>query len=544
MKTLSVEEMLKQEQAAILSGISVDQLLQNAGQNLAKVIERRFSSGPKSIVALVGRGNNGGDALVALSHLTEHGWKARALIMTERSDVSLVHQAVSAGVEILEVKNVADPREMADLLDGHSILLDALLGTGFSGSVRPELAALMRLVYQALPWLPRRPFIVAVDCPSGVNCSTGQADPEVLPADLTICMAACKQGLLLQPAFSFVGELASAGIGIEILNGAAGLLEVVEAEDVKAVLPERSWNAHKGTAGRLVVCGGSVEYVGAPVLSGLGAYAVGAGLVRMVVPSIVQTSAATMLPEAIWTLMPTTDGVMAESGTELLMHAIKGNKALVFGPGMGQLPASQKLVRSFFTRLAAGAEHHSRPLGFGRADPYNEQVDSGSSHNVPPIVVDADGLRSLTALPQWWCTLPPGSVITPHPGEMAALTGRSVADVQSDRLETARNGASNWGCIVVLKGAQTVVAEPGGRAAIIPISAPALAKAGTGDVLAGVIGALLAQGVDSFSAAWAGAWLHARAGLALQVRHGNNRSPMASELPWGLRRVLSDLVHH
>ena len=539
MKHISVEEMLQQEQNAINNGTGVNQLIQNAGQNLAFAIDRRAIAGRRSIVAMVGKGNNGADALVALSQLAQIGWKTRALIMVDRHDDWMVQQASAAGVEVRDAILAGDHLEMAQLLGEPAILLDALLGTGFQGHVKPELAKRMQLVVHALDYLPKRPIVVAVDCPSGVNCSTGHADPAVIPANLTICMGACKAGLLLQPAFGLVGELASAGIGIDIEDGAAGPLQVVEAADVMSVLPKREWNTHKGGAGKMLICGGSVEYIGAPVLSGLGAYTLGAGLVRMAVPAIVQSSAASKLPEAIWTIMPTVDGAMSEDGTELLLRATKGCKAVVIGPGMGPLPASQKLVKSYFSALLAGFEPHNRPIGFGSvAEKMGNRVDEDTDWAVPPMVVDADGLRNLAMLPQWWNALPAGCILTPHPGEMAALTGASVAELQTDRLASARKAARAWGCVVLFKGAQTVVAEPKGHAAIIPIAEPALAKAGTGDVLAGVIGALLAQGLDSFSAAWAGAWLHARAGQFVRARHGNNLSPIASELTWGLRRVL------
>ena len=543
MKLLTVAEMIEQEHAAIAKGMSVSMLMNRAGLGLAEVIRQRvkiLGLQKVEVVALVGNGNNGGDALIALMELARQGWAAKVIYLADRGGVdNLCAQVLAMGIPVIAANEMENGSELAKFLSGANLVLDGVLGTGFKGEMRHELARRLSAITKAFSWMPTRPYVVAVDCPSGANCDTGEVAPETLHADLTVCMAACKQGLLRQPAFGLCGEIASVGIGIEVSDGASGRLEVVEATDVRNILPLRQWDAHKGKSGNVIICGGSAEYVGAPVLAGMGAYAVGSGLVRLAVPAFIQQAFASKLPEAIWLLMPADDGSMEETGAALLRQTVENANVLVFGPGMGRQYSAQRLAHQYFGNLVAQIPT-IRPIGFGLGNTTNK-MNQPSSFAHPPVVIDADGIRNLSGMEGWWKALPAGSVLTPHPGEMAGLTGMATADVQADRVGIASRFAKKWGCSVILKGAQSVIGGPDGRIALIPISAPALAKAGSGDVLAGIVAGLMAQGLVGYDAAWCGAWLHAMAGVDMANQQGNEKTPTASDIVQSLKRVFEKI---
>ena len=538
MKILSVSEMIAAEHKAIAAGTPQDQLMARAGHGLAAVILRRLKNkqlAHAKVVALVGSGNNGGDALLALMALAQAGCQCSVVSVVHRgSGDVLASQAAKMGIATTSMEKGDLTPEVLAWLNEADMVIDGILGTGFKGSLKPALAQALGAIKQVLLEQPKPAFVVAVDCPSGVQCDSGAAAPEVLPADLTVCMAAIKAGLLLQPAFSLCGEFESVDIGIEIEDWNFGPLQVLEERDIAALLPQRQWDAHKGSVGNALVCGGSAEYLGAPTLAAAGAYAVGAGLVRLAVPAFIQAAFASNLPEAIWALLPASDGALEEDGADLLAGFAANAKAVLLGPGIGRQPSTQKFTRKFFAMLN-GHQKPVKPIGFGQAVTPVKAL----AKPAPPMVVDADGLRNLAELQEWWHLLPAGSVLTPHPGEMVALTGYTPDDVKMNREKVARRFAQVWGCTIILKGAQSIIAGPDGRTSMVPISAPALAKAGSGDVLAGMVVGLMAQGLPGYEAACCAAWLHAQAGLEVARKHGNQKTPLASDVVRSLRRVFS-----
>ena len=506
MKYVSVQEMIRIEEAADAAGYSYSQMMEAAGRGLADQIQKYYGrGGSRSITALVGSGNNGGDALVALIALEKNGWQTCGLLFKKRAeDDPLVARYLSSG-GILEDCTSFDQAQsiFRKQISKSDIMLDAVLGTGVKLPIRRELKELMAEAKQIWAALDQPPVVVAVDCPSGIDCDSGAADPVVIPAQLTVTMAAVKQGLLKMPAFQYCGEIRLVDIGLpEGLPELESITRsVLDYDQVQEMIPYRELDAHKGTFGKVLIAAGSINYPGAALLAGRGAYQSGAGLVQLGVPAGIYPGLIGAFPEAIWVSLPEDQGGFSSNASQLLSRNLDRTNAFLIGPGLGRGSARTQFVEKVL-----------------------------KIKSLPPTVIDADGLQILAGLKEWWRELPGECVLTPHPGEMSALTGRPVREIQEDRAGTAEKYAAEWDAVVVLKGAITVIASPGGNSRIIPIATPALAAAGTGDVLAGVISGLLAQGLSPFDAAAAGAWIQARAGVQAADILGTTASVMAGDV--------------
>ena len=343
---------------------------------------------------------------------------------------------------------------------------------------------------QPLPW-PELP-VLAVDCPSGLNCDTGALDSAAIPAALTVTFACPKWGQLQFPGAGACGLLAVADIGVPEELTAEIAVELIGPEDVQRWLPSRPMDAHKGTFGKALIAGGSLNYTGAAYLSAAAATRAGAGLVTLAIPLPLHAALAGALPEVTWLPLPGPEGVHTAPGAAKLLCDTADYDALLVGPGLTSTEDAQGFVDTLFSGAGLPKDEWSGLL-----------------------VVDADALNLLAKLPDWPDRLPPGSILTPHPGEMARLTGMAVSEVNARRIENARRWAAQWGHIVLLKGPHTVIAAPDGRTAVLPFALPVLATAGSGDVLAGAIVAMLAQGLPAFEATLLGAYLHGQAGLLI-----------------------------
>ena len=533
MKLVSVTEMKAIEQKAAGGGLSYETMMKNAGFGLAQMIDRYYGHLlPKTALGLIGSGNNGGDTLIALDHLLEMGWEIRAWIIRQRhADDPLLLSLKQKGVLI-----IPPDQDFLPGLKGASVIVDGVLGTGVRLPLDPEIGSRLSSVKNSILKNPQKIFVVAADCPSGVDCSTGEAAVECIPADLTVCMASAKTGMLSFPAFELLGQLVKVDIGLPIPFPALDdiPLAVADEESMASLLPARPANSHKGSLGTITIAAGSINYPGAALLAGKGAYMVGTGLVQMAVPESIQTIIAGNLPEAIWLLLPERSGVIDGIAAKVVKGHLSKSTAMLIGPGLGQ----EKITLDFIdTLLTAGPEEKSQSTGFLGMDEMGKRPD----FILPSLVVDADGLRLVSRIKNWTNHLPPMTILTPHPGEMAALTGLSVSEIQADRIKVATSFAREWGHIVVLKGALTIIAQPDGAAVIIPVSTSALAKAGTGDVLAGMIAGLLSQKIAPYSAAVLGAYLHAQAGLIAQDRVGVPESVMASDVITAIPKAIYKL---
>lgn len=532
MKLVTVAEIQSVEREANERGWTYAQMMEKAGNGLAEIVLSFYGyEESQSAVGLVGTGNNGGDTLIALERLAKEGWQARAYLIRPRKDDALVKRLKDAGGEVDIAGNDPDFATLDAWLREASVLLDGVLGTGFHLPLKAEIAKILRHVKE----LPALPDIVAVDCPSGVDLDTGEAAEEAIEADITVCMAAVKVGLLRFPAYRLAGALEAVDIGLpEGLPAFEALkIETVTEEMVRKCMPDRPEDGHKGTFGTVAVAAGSVNFTGAAYLCSAAAYRIGAGLVQVSVPAPLHAALAGQLPEVTWVLLPHEMGVIAEGAVDTLVKHLEKASVLVWGPGFGL----EETTAAFVRRLIEGKGQAMRGRGIGFVAP--ERSASEQSAALPPMVIDADGLKLLARIQDWHKLLPPMSILTPHPGEMAILTGKTVGEIQSNRIGAAVDYAKAWGHVVVLKGAMTVIASPDGRVRVVPVATSALAHGGTGDVLAGMIAGLCAQGVQPFDACTAGAWIHAQTGLLAAEELGHPASVLAGNLIDVLPEVLS-----
>lgn len=542
MKLVTVTEMQAVEREADAGGLSYAEMMENAGLGLAEVVADVYGDRRDGgVLGLVGSGNNGGDTLVALWHLAAQGWRASAYLVRPRPEEDpLAARLKEAAGEILSIERDPKLEKLAAAVKSHAVLLDGVLGTGIRLPLRGKVAEALGKTREIVESMDGPPKVVAVDCPSGVDCDSGEAAGETIPADLTVTMAAVKTGLLRFPGSRLAGDLRVVGIGLENngleLKSWAGIRrQVATATMVRASLPERPVDAHKGTFGTALVVAGSLNYTGAALLAGQAAYRAGAGLVTLAVPSVLHAPLAGHFPEATWLLLPHELGVIAEGAADLISKNLERATAMLVGPGFG----IEEKTLVFLTRLI-GASRANRRGGIGFVSP--KPASPGSEGPaLPPLVVDADGLKLLARIEGWEKYLPAPAVLTPHPGEMAILTGLETAEIQADRLGAAERFAKEWGHVVVLKGANTVVSAPDGRTTVIPVATAALARAGTGDVLAGLVTGLRAQGVEAFEAAVGGSWIHAQAGLEAEKQMGSSAAILAGDVLHSVAEVMRSL---
>lgn len=534
MRWVNVEQMKELERLANESGLSYEKMMENAGTQLAKTINSRFGQAQeKTIIGLVGSGNNGGDALVALNWLAERGWTCSALLVKDRAQGdTLVEKFLIHGGRLINIKQVESTRELSNLMGEHDFILDGVIGTGFSLPLKDEIAHFLAKIKVAL----QKQIVIAVDCPSGINCDSGEAAKETLPASLTVCMEAVKAGLLKVPAYQLCGEIVVVPIG---LTGQLAEKKsdnfVIDSCWVAGNLPKRKLDGHKKSFGTVLVVGGSANYLGAPMFSGMAAYRAGAGLVTLATPRIVQLTMAGMLPEATWYILDDENGVISEESAALLNEPMKTASSMVVGPGIGRDETTRRFLSRWLLQQESGKTNGSFGFVPVAATKAKEKLV------YPPMVVDADALRWLSGQPNWIQNTSLKLVLTPHVGEMSALSGLSAEEIQQKREKVAAEFAKVWGQVVVLKGAFTVVAAPSGQIAIVPVANSALAKAGSGDALSGIIAALIAQGMPLFEAACAGAWIHARAGELVAKKQENEFSLLVREIVNDIPQVFAEL---
>lgn len=494
MKVLTAVAMQELDRRTIAEiGLPGMVLMENAGRAVADIICARYADCyPGPVMILCGRGNNGGDGFVIARHLRDEGWQVRVVLLADRTVPTGDAAAMLAVFERSGGTVIAAPDAAAltVALDGHScrLCVDALLGTGCTRA--PE-----GVVAVAVDWLNRQSApVVAVDIPSGVDAGSGRIPGSAVRAALTVTFAFAKVGLVSYPGAGVAGEVVIAPIGIprEVADAAPADCLLIDRSEAKVLLPSRPVDGHKGTFGHLLVVAGSLGKSGAAVMTATAGLRAGAGLVTLACPASLQTIAATQLLEVMTEPLAEVGGAVSLQSMAELLALSDGKQALAIGPGLGTGDETTALVRRLL-----------------KASPL-------------PAVIDADGLNALAGhLDVLAQRRDRPTVLTPHPGEMARLTGQSVAVVQADRIAAARNFAVTHGVVLVLKGARTVTASPDGRVRINASGHAGMASGGMGDVLTGLIGGLLAQGMTAADAAALGVFLHGLAGDRLYDRYGD-----------------------
>ena len=550
MKLVTVEQMKAIEAASDAAGHSYDAMMDRAGAAVAQVIQQRGAVKGKRILVLVGSGNNGGDGLVTARHLCEAGAEVACYLLKPRDDAR-VAATREAGAFIGALPDDRGLRVLRRFSLGADVVVDALFGTGARLPLSPDAQKLLNtvkgdiearrskdaaLTAPAAPAAPAGPLIVAVDGPSGMDFDGGALDGRALPADVSVTFAYPKLGHTRFPAAQACGELIVADIGVDPALASGVTLELADPNMIRRRLPARPASAHKGTFGKVMIVAGSIHYAGAPALSAAAAYRCGAGLVTVAAPRPVVPIVASRVTEATFQPLPDSIGIVSADAVPILNQALKGYRAVLIGPGL----THEKEAIAFLERLLGAEPPSQRRIGFAPplSPPQAEGTTGGAS--LPPLVLDADGLNIVSEKEEWWKLLPELSVLTPHPGEMARLTRSEREEIEADRISVASRFAQTWGHVVVLKGAFTVVAAPDGQTVVMPFANPALATAGSGDVLAGAIAGLRAQGLDAFDAALCGAYIHGLSGHNARAEIGESgvvAGDLLERLPAALRQL-------
>jgi ADP-dependent NAD(P)H-hydrate dehydratase / NAD(P)H-hydrate epimerase len=457
-------------------GISGADLMEAAGTALAEAVAGLAPQGPVRIVC--GKGNNGGDGLVAARHLRGLGFAVEALELEQ------------GGIDDLD----------AWLADAGAIV-DAIFGTGFKGAPREPTAAAIEAINRC--GAP----VIACDIASGVDASSGEVEGAAVEADLTVSFHAAKLGHRIAPGKWHTGELLVVPIGIPDgapsapAGGAIG-------PGVLGLLPARGERSTKFSSGQVVIAGGSRGLTGAVRMSSLAAIRAGAGYATVAVPADLEAIFESSQPEVMSVGCSGGDGCLAPAGLKAIRRAFERAAGGVFGPGMGRDPGAVELAREAVAAIEA------------------------------PLVIDADGLNAFAGEIALLRKRRAPTILTPHAGELGRLLGRSSDQIAAKRLSAAREAATAAGAIVVLKGDDTIVTD-GDRVAVNALAAPALATAGTGDVLSGVAAAMLARGLEPFAAACAAVLIHARAGRDAAHEVGLAESVIATDvidsIPVGMR---------
>jgi hydroxyethylthiazole kinase-like uncharacterized protein yjeF len=479
MKLVTAGQMQSIEQACVEAGVSLDALMENAGLAIAEYIRDVFADSlnsstdsttadklyGKRIMILVGPGNNGADGFVAGRHLAAWGANVTAVLCAGRKSPDPKRRlAEEAGIPVVDGVSKSGSELLNEKLATTDVVIDAVLGTGASLPITEPLSSLLfSVVESAAP-------VIALDLPTGLNSDTGEFDIAGLPADLTLFLGYPKLGPAVEAGPAPTGETETLDIGIPFGLDSHVKTELLTIDVAASIQPERPTDGHKGTFGSTLIVGGSKEYLGAVTMATDAATRSGVGLVYVATPEPAHRLVGGDVPEAIYRVLPVSenDKVATPSAARVVLELSARMASVVIGPGLGQTPASSEFLSILLSQL-------------------DDRL---------PLVLDADALNILSKTHKWWERFANPAVLTPHPGEMGRLMGISAAEVQKDRAAVALEAASKFDRIVVLKGAATLIAAPDGRLSVSPWVNSGLAKGGSGDVLAGLLGGLLAQQPD------------------------------------------------
>lgn len=515
MKLVTAQEMKEIDRLATAEyGVSGLLLMDAAAKHTADVaLEYLPRERAGQAVIFCGGGNNGGDGLGAARWLLSYGARVKVFLVGVEPEKLSGDAAVEMQLYLQAGGRMETLRGEEDWLlaqlaaERADVLVDALLGTGFSGELRPDARRACQLLNKCdAP-------VVAVDIPSGVQADDGSAAEDAVQATVTVTMALPKAGLLLYPGRAHAGKIFVANIGMpsKLLTAYPSRKYRVTAAMVRDLLPLRAANAHKGDAGRVLLCAGSPGYTGAAALCGQAAVKAGAGLVSLLTPLSSREVLAVKLTEVmVHGLLERMPGVLGGGAASDVLQRAQNADVLALGPGLGVSESTQQAVRDILAKAEL------------------------------PVVIDADALTALKEHTDLLAQMQAPKALTPHPGEMARLTGLAAEDIDRNRLAVAAKYAQEWGAVLVLKGAPTVIGCPDGTVYVNSTGSSALATGGSGDVLTGIIAALAAQGVTLQEAAICGVYLHGLAGKLACGDVGLAAGEIAAHLGAARRQALAE----
>lgn len=487
-------------------------LMDNAAQAVAEAVHEALTAlEGERVVIFCGGGNNGGDGLGAARWLQSYGVSVRAFVVGAALDAVQGDAAMElamftkAGGRV-EALSTEDDWVLAELAASKAdVLVDALLGTGFHGELEGDVLRACELLNKS------EKYILAVDIPTGVNADNGAVSENAVRADHTVTMALVKTGLLLYPGREYCGdiELADISMPVKLVEEYQSDKYRLTDEIVRELLPLRKANAHKGDAGRVVICAGSPGYTGAAALASDAAVKAGAGLVSLYTPLSSRDVLAIKLTEVmVHGLLERMPGILGGGAASDVASSAEAADVLAIGPGLGTSESTQEAVRTILQKITT------------------------------PVVIDADALTALAGHTEILAAMQAQKVLTPHPGEMARLTGLEIAEIEADRINVAKKYAEQWQAIVVLKGAPTVIGCPNGTVYVNSTGNSSLATGGSGDVLTGIIAGLAAQEISLQEAAICGVYLHGLAAELTGIDIGLAAGELAALLPQAREQVL------
>ena len=487
-------------------------LMDNAAQAVAEAVHEALTAlEGERVVIFCGGGNNGGDGLGAARWLQSYGVSVRAFVVgaaldAVQGDAALELAMFTKAGGRVEALSTEDDWVLAELAASKAdVLVDALLGTGFHGELEGDVLRACELLNKS------EKYILAVDIPTGVNADNGAVCEQAVRADHTVTMALVKTGLLLYPGREYCGdiELADISMPVKLVEEYQSDKYRLTDEIVRELLPLRKANAHKGDAGRVVICAGSPGYTGAAALASDAAVKAGAGLVSLYTPLSSRDVLAIKLTEVmVHGLLERMPGILGGGAASDVASSAEAADVLAIGPGLGTSESTQEAVRTILQKITT------------------------------PVVIDADALTALAGHTEILAAMQAQKVLTPHPGEMARLTGLEIAEIEADRINIAKKYAEQWQAIVVLKGAPTVIGCPNGTVYVNSTGNSSLATGGSGDVLTGIIAGLAAQEISLQEAAICGVYLHGLAAELTGIDIGLAAGELAALLPQAREQVL------
>lgn len=491
MLILDTKQTKKLEEEYISGGVENIKLMTTAGGSVAKFVREKYNSDGHAVAVLCGKGNNGGDGFAAAKKLAECGSKVRIILVSGQpatdDAIDLFGRADRAGIKSLSYILDEEKDEAVKTIAAADFIIDAMVGSGFEGELHPDIAEIVKLANMSTATK------IAIDVPTGVNADTGEVPDIAFCADATVTFTTKKPCHTIYPGAGYCGSVVTVNIGISEngISSDEAALESLDYQYVRLCFPTRKANTNKGDYGKLLLVAGNEVMPGAAILASRSACQSGVGLVRLATAQQNIVAVASQNPDCTYVALSGASELAKES-RRTLKEAVKNATAVAVGCGLGRNSVTDEIVKLVL------------------------------EYSQVPMIFDADAIDSLSRLTGELKNAKAPIIITPHPGEMARLTGTTPDDIQQHRLNIAKNYAAEHGIYVVLKGANTIVACPNGKTYVNLTGNPGMSKGGMGDVLTGLMGSLLAQSMTPEDAAACAVYLHSFCGDRAAKRYSEH----------------------